>query len=51
MLYVMDFVALFKQEVGQIGAILAGDACNKGFFIGFSFLLINPVLALISSSN
>ena len=28
----MDFVALGQQELRQIGAVLAGDAGDEGFF-------------------
>ena len=28
----MHFVALLKEQLGKIGAILAGDSSDKGFF-------------------
>ena len=28
----MNLVALFQQQIGEVGAVLASDACNQCFF-------------------
>jgi hypothetical protein len=31
----VDFVALGKEQFGEVGAVLAGDSGNQGFFHNF----------------
>lgn len=28
----VDFVSLVEEEFGKVGTVLAGDACDEGFF-------------------
>ena len=31
--YAVDFIAFFKQELGEAGTVLASDAGDQGFFL------------------
>lgn len=37
--YAVDLVSLGEEQFGEIGAVLAGDASDEGFFHNFRVLL------------
>jgi hypothetical protein len=41
----VDFISFVEEKVGKIAAVLACDACDKGFFHNF-FCLVRFVLGV-----
>ncbi|MCY1302789.1 hypothetical protein D9M70_524700 [compost metagenome] len=47
----VDFVALFQQEFCEVGAVLAGDAGDQGFFLAHVSVLDQSIVNMRSTGT